>query len=103
MTILAKKLKQSPLEYKMIALGLIVIVFLVFHIWFRTNVITMGYELSRLESHSKKLEAEVTSLKFKKNYLKSPSNLQKISQRLKKKGIAFHRPKAAQVIYHYPK
>jgi len=84
---------------KVLAFAGMCVGFFLFHIWFRTRVVTKGYEVAELRSELAKLESQSASLKVQKNRLKSSSNLERIVSDFAQEGHVFKNPESNQVFY----
>jgi hypothetical protein len=87
---------------RILGLALMCLGIFLFHIWFRTLVVTQGFELGRVRREVQKLESELASIKSEKSRLMGPQSLEQWVQTFREAGIEFERPQDAQLKYISP-
>ena len=93
---------KPSLVGRILALALMCLGIFLFHIWFRTLVVTQGFELGRMRREVQKLESDLASLKAEKSRLMGPQSLEQWVKTFRDAGIEFERPLDAQLKYISP-
>lgn len=78
------------------------VVFFLFHIWFRTWVVTKGYEVGQHREDIARLESELMRAKIERSRVMGPDNLERWAKHLQATGTAFGAPQPHQLIYLNP-
>jgi hypothetical protein len=73
--------------------------FLLFHIWFRTRTLALGYEVGRERAEISKLESDIAGLKVDRNRLMGPSRLEALVGELAQRGRVLRPAEESQLIY----
>lgn len=91
--------ERTRTSLKLFFFAILCVSFFIFHIWFRTTVLTQGYRLAKKQSEIVALESELVKLRIERSILQSPENLEKWANYFQKKGLAIDRPQSNQLIY----
>ena len=84
---------------KVIALAGICVCAFMFHIWFRTLVITQGFEVGRLQKKLQLVESRVAMATVQRNQIFSSRELDRWVQLYEGQGVELAAPKSQQIIY----
>jgi cell division protein FtsL len=84
---------------KLLLLAVLVGVSFILHIWLRTHVTQLGFEVAAQKRERRKLDAELSQLKVERTRLMGPESLDRLMESLRREGIVFETPRASQLIY----
>ncbi len=84
---------------KVLLLAFFCVLAFLFHIWFRTKVLTSGYQVGRLRHDIAKLESQIISLGVEKNRVFGPDQLENLVQQYESRGLKLKSPQKSQMIY----
>jgi cell division protein FtsL len=85
--------------FKLLLLAVLVGVSFVLHIWLRTHVTQLGFEVAAQKRERRKLDAELSQLKVERTRLMGPESLDRLVESLRSEGLVFDSPKSGQLIY----
>lgn len=81
-------------------LAVLVVGFFIFHIWFRTLVLTSGYEVGARRKAVAALESELAAVRVERTKMMSPENLHRLVEDWEHRGTAdFSAPESSRLIY----
>lgn len=84
---------------KVLGLALICVLAFLFHIWFRTLVVTQGFEVGRLQKQLITAESQLALATVERNQMLSSHELDRWAQLFRAQGQDLDAPKAHQIIY----
>lgn len=84
---------------KILLLAVFSVTAFLFHIWFRTKVLTAGYLVGSLRKEISQLESQIVSLGVEKNRVMGPDQLERLVSYYDERGIKLESPQKAQMIY----
>ncbi len=90
---------QLRVFLKLLAFALMCVSFFVLHIWFRTKVVTKGFEVTEQRKKYSDLESRLLKAKVERNKVMGPKNLDHFVGLFSSTDRALQPPSPSQLIY----
>lgn len=87
---------------KVLAFGLMCVGFLLFHIWLRSRVVTLGYSVSTERAALRDAESELADAKVERSRRMGPDSLDRLVRQKEARGEVFAPPRTDQLQYARP-
>jgi hypothetical protein len=93
---------HQKVVFKVLGFGLLCVFFFLFHIWLRTRVVTLGYEVSVERERLRALESEMAGAKVLRARRMGPDSLERFVKVRESQGEILAPPKPDQLHYAKP-
>ncbi len=78
-TLTKKDFSKIRILLRLLVLGTVIMLFSLFYIWSRVQVVQIGYDIGELQRQQKDLKVENQKLKMEISVLKSPERIEKLA------------------------